>query len=346
MVLVIAICLALTGFLVGCARPAMPTPAPTPTPKPAAPTPTPVSPTPTPPPSKKVVLGYSPPTMTMTDYYLFNRIGLENKAEELGLEMEIITKAPTTHAAAEEQLRIVEDFITAGVDYMWLIPVTVEAVVPMADNAKEAGIPLIISHFVEPIEGVEALAYVGTDFTESGKQVGEFIADYLEGTGVAALMQGAPGIYNEWRVGEAQEVLNNYPDMEVIASEYTEWDTQKALTQASTLLDAHPDVGLIYCPSATITLGVVEAVENAGLAGEVAVVDYDLIPDTIKLASEGKVVAGLGLTPWKYGEIVAEIIAKHQAGEPVDQIYQLPTAVYTADEIPDVYPDWYIHYYD
>lgn len=292
-----------------------------------------------------VVVGYSPPTLEMTDFYRFGEAGLREKAEELGVDLELVVKAPSTHQAAEDQLRIIEDFITQEVDYIWLVPIAVEAAPPMIRAANEAGIPIIMSHSLEPYEeGLDVFAYVGTDFKETGTLVGGWIAEYLDGEGKVIMLQGDPGFYNESRVNTAVEALEPYPGVEVILGDFTQWDTQKGLNVASTLLEAHPDVDLIYCPSATLTLGAVEAVENAGMTGEIAVVDYDLIPATIKLAKEGKVVAGLGLRPWIYGEEVAQIISDHLAGNPIEQVHNIPGAMSTADEIDEAYPEWYINW--
>ncbi|MCC7161133.1 MAG: sugar ABC transporter substrate-binding protein [Anaerolineae bacterium] len=295
--------------------------------------------------SGPIVVGYSPPTLEMTDFYKFGELGLQQKAKELGENLVVITKAPSSHQAAEDQLRIVEDFITLGVDYIWIVPISAEAAPPMVKAANEAGIPIIVSHSLEPIEGVDVTAYVGTDFKETGTLVGEWVCDFVKGEGTVAILQGDPGFYNDARVGTAIDVLKSKcPNVKVITGEYTQWDTQKALNSTSALLNANPDIKLIYAPAAPLTLGVVEAVEKAGLTGKVAVVDYDLIPATIKLAKEGKVVAGLGLRPWVYGEETAQVIKDLQDGKQIEKVHNVPGKMSTAAEIDSAYPEWYINY--
>ncbi len=294
---------------------------------------------------KPIVVGYSPPTLEMTDFYKFGEMGLRNKAQELGVNVVVVTKAPSSHQAADDQLRIVEDFITLGVDYIWIVPISAEAAPPMIKAANQANVPIIISHSLEPFKDLNVLAYVGTDFTETGTMVGKWIGDHLKGTGVVAMLQGDPGFYNDARVNTAIKVLTeSYPGITVYKGDYTAWDTQKGLNSTSTLLKAHPDIKFIYCPSATLTLGAVEAIDKAGLTGKVEVMDYDLIPATIKLMKEGKVVAGMGLRPYVYGENVAQVIKDRLDGKTVQQVWNTHGQISTAADVDQLYPAWYISY--
>jgi ribose transport system substrate-binding protein len=109
------------------------------------------------------------------------------------------------------------------------------------------------------------------------------------------------------------------------------------------MLQAHPDVDLIYCPSSTLTLGAVEAIDAAGLTGQVDVLDYDLIPTVQKMCTEDppKIVGGLAMFPFRYGEVVTELIDKDLKGETVSQSNEVDGVVVTCDEFDDVFPQWY-----
>jgi ABC-type sugar transport system substrate-binding protein len=109
------------------------------------------------------------------------------------------------------------------------------------------------------------------------------------------------------------------------------------------LLEAHPDIDLIYAPAAPITLGVVEAVEVAGLTESVGVLDYDLIPTTQKMCAEvpPKLVGGLAMFPYRYGEVVAELVAADRNGEDVPQFVEVDGVVVACGELDDVFPQWY-----
>ncbi len=338
----ILICLMVTALLIaaaGCASPAAPQPAATSqqsvATNPPAQTQAPAA--------KKIVMGYSPPTLEMTDFYKFGQTGLENKAKELGLNLEVITKAPSSHSAAEEQLRIVEDFITQKVDYIWVVPVSAEAGPPMFDAAYKAGIPIFVGHSLYPDPASMHIINVGTDFEKTGTAVGEWIAQKLNCEGPVGIIRGAAGEYDAWRVESAKKALSaKCPNITIYASDYTDWLTENALKQTKTLLEAHPDIKLIYDPASPLTMGTVQAIEEMGLTDKVQVLDYDFIPAVQKMCPEKKVVGGLAMFPFKYGEVIAQEIADKQAGKSIPDKTEVPGQVVSCDQLKDVFPQWYL----
>ena len=295
-------------------------------------------------PAKKIVIGYSPPTFEQTDFYLFGQTGLEKKAEELGMDVEVIAKAPSTHAAAEEQLRIVEDFITQGVDYLWVVPVSAEAGEPIYAAAYEAGIPIFAGHAIYENPDELHIINVGTDFLKTGAAVGNWIADNLENCeGPVGIIRGAAGEYDTWRVQSAIDALAaKCPNTVVYASDYTEWQTENALNQTKTLLTAHPDIKIIYGPASPLTMGIVPAIEELGLVNKVKVVDYDFIPTVQAMCGQGTVVGGLAMFPYQYGEIVVTLIKDLEAGKTVPSVNEVPGVVVTCEELSTVFPQWYL----
>ncbi len=325
-ILTILLVVSMVLLLAGCKAAATEPPAPTAQPAP-----------------KKVVLGYSPPTLEMTDFYKIGQIGLEKKAQELGLEIEIITKAPSTHAAAEEQLRIVEDFITQGVDYLWVVPVSVEAGPPIFEAAYKANIPIFVGHALYPDPASLHIINVGTDFEKTGIAVGDWVADHLKCEGPVGIIRGAAGEYDAWRVESAKTAMaGKCPNMGVFASDYTDWSTENALKLTKTLLEAHPEIKLIYDPASPLTLGTVQAIEEMNMTDKVEVLDYDFIPAVQKMCPEKKVVGGLAMFPYKYGEVVAQYIVDIQAGKTVPDKTDVPGQVVGCDKLSTIFPQWYL----
>ena len=330
------IVLLLLGLLIAACQPAAPTaaaPAAAPTTEPTKA-------------AKKIVVGYSPHTFEATDFYKIGQMGLEKKAVEIGLNLQVIGKAPATLSDAEGQLKIVEDFITAGVDYIWLVPVSVEAAPPMIEAANKAGIPMFISHSLTPYAApLKLFAYVGTDFLKTGTDVGNWVVQKYGCSIKFGIIRGAAGQYDTWRVESAVTAIKaKCPNMEIFKSAYTDWATEKALNETATMLVAHPDVNLIYTPSSTLTLGAVEAIKAAGKGETVKVLDYDLIPAVQKMCNEKPqiVVGGLGMFPYKYGEVVADLIAKHEKGETTPLANEVGGAIIECGHFAEFYPQWYL----
>ncbi|MGQ9627328.1 MAG: substrate-binding domain-containing protein [Anaerolineae bacterium] len=133
----------------------------------------------------KIVIGWAPPEMSgpskiASDY--FEKAAAD--AREHGINVEVITRVPSTHTAFAEQLAIIEGYIRQQVDAIVIAPIEVEVVKSAIKKANEARIPVIIVNLLEPIEGVEVASYIGFNNTVAGKISGYAVVDYLGGPGV------------------------------------------------------------------------------------------------------------------------------------------------------------------
>lgn len=152
---------------------------------------------------EKIVIGWTPPDITgvfqtATDFFELAAA----QAGEHGIEVEVISRSPATHVDFADQLAIVEDFITQGVDVIAISPADTEAIKPAIQQANDAGIPVIMVNLLEEQEGVEIASYVGFDNTEAAMVSGYAVLDYF----------GGPGVLGE---GEQVEVADDqYLDLE------------------------------------------------------------------------------------------------------------------------------------
>lgn len=134
---------------------------------------------------EKIVIGWTPPDITgvfqtATDFFELAAA----QAGEHGIEVEVISRSPATHVDFADQLAIVEDFITQGVDVIAISPADTEAIKPAIQQANDAGIPVIMVNLLEEQEGVEIASYVGFDNTEAAMVSGYAVLDYFGGPGV------------------------------------------------------------------------------------------------------------------------------------------------------------------
>src|SRR5918992_1212193 len=115
----------------------------------------------------EIVIGWTPPDITgvfqtATDFF-------ERAAEEAnaaGLNVRVVSRSPATHTDFADQLAIVEDYITSGVDVIAISPADTEAVKPAIQQANAAGIPVIMVNLLEEQADVEIASYIGFDNSE------------------------------------------------------------------------------------------------------------------------------------------------------------------------------------
>jgi PAS domain S-box-containing protein len=120
------------------------------------------------------------------------------KARRHGLNVELITRIPTTPEDFDGQAAIIEDYIQSQVDVIALSTVEVDVVRQAIKKASQAGIPVIIVNQLEPIEGIEVASYIGFDNTVAGMISGYAVVDYLGGPGILGKgeqIEVEPGTY-------------------------------------------------------------------------------------------------------------------------------------------------------
>ncbi len=84
----------------------------------------------------------------------------------------------------ENQIKAIRSFIQQDVDYIVVAPVVETGWETVLEEAKEAGIPVILSDRMMQVSDDELyVAWVGGNFVKEGETCGEWLADYLEAQG-------------------------------------------------------------------------------------------------------------------------------------------------------------------
>ncbi len=170
--------------------------------------------------------------------------------------------------------------------------VTVGAV----QKAKDAGIPVFLIDREINETGL-AVSQIVANNSQGAGLVGESFVKAMEGKGTYIELLGRETDTNAAVRSQAyHSVIDQYPDMEMVAQDTANWDQQEAFTKVQTLLQAHPDVNGIIAGNDTMALGAVAAVDAAGLTGKVLVAGFDGSPDAVAAIKDGKLLA-TGLQP-------------------------------------------------
>ena len=114
------------------------------------------------------------------------------------------------------------------------------------------------------------------------------------------------------RLNGLKNALADYPDVELLAAEPADWDTQKANQVMSAFLTRYGDeITGVHCANDTIAYGVLEALRAEGIDG-MPVVSYDGNPQAVDLVAKGDILATVFTNPHWGGGITASL-AYHAA---------------------------------
>jgi rhamnose transport system substrate-binding protein len=194
-------------------------------------------------------------------YFVSCRVGAEEAAKELGVEL--IWDGPTGLDAARQN-EVIENWITRGVD---VIAVAVEnraGISTVLRKARQRGIKVLTwDADAEP----DARDFFVNQATSEG--IGNTLTDeaarLLGGKGEFAILTGALSAanQNEWISFIKKRVAEQHSGLTLSTIRPTDDDRDKAFAETQTILRVHPNTKLVMAISAPAVPGAAEAVRQA-----------------------------------------------------------------------------------
>lgn len=280
-------------------------------------------------------IGFAPPVYDTLDYFGQFAVAFQAEMEEQGVPIDFTARASASEANVQQQLDIVDDLITLGVDYIVVGPIDYFGIVPALQAANEADIPVIvINHLdVHPDDaGVDVLAYSGYSHAEGGQVTAEWaLENELTSGDKVGLMFAEPGNQiSEQRVGSARDIWTA-AGVEIGFEHYAYWEQAKAFDATERLILANPDLKAIYAGNSSMAMGVAEALDGMGET-DVSVFGFGAVPPELDMIWEGKVRGSIFRDSQSSGRYIADAIARHARGEEIEQQYPLDMVMVSSRE--------------
>ena len=191
---------------------------------------------------------------------LTSEAAFRHHADELGVD--VLYAAANGDATA--QVNNIQQLASQDPDAMVVVPMG-EAITGQVRAAADQGIPIVLcSGQLSGDSG--AVSTVTRQYELLGSMYAEWLAQELGGEGQIAVLSGLAGVPTaEFQTQAAKEVFAKYPDIEIVAEEFTEWSPTVAKTVATNLLAQYPELDGIWSDSGYGDLGVVQAYQEAGV---------------------------------------------------------------------------------
>lgn len=218
--------------------------------------------------------------------------GAKKAGEELGVD--IIWKGPLKEDDREDQIKVVEDFVTRGVDGIVLAPLDDTALRQPVREAAQAGIPVVIID--SGLKDAPDLPFVATDNLEGGRLAGRRLLEILPKGKVVMLRYQEGSASTAEREAGFLEVAGAARGIEVISAEQYGGATTETAQKASENLLArfrNPDGTTqfdgVFTPNESTTFGMLRALQDAGLAGKVRFVGFDASSKLVEALGAGQI---------------------------------------------------------
>jgi len=272
------------------------------------------------------------PMGTTHEFWKAIHLGALTAAEELGVD--IIWKGPQKEDDRAQQITVVEDFISRGVDGIVLAPLDDRALVrPVADAVRE-GIPVVVID--SGLQGSDYASYVATDNYKGGVLAARRLGELLGGRGRIFLIRYQEGSASTMQreAGFLDTVTKEFPGIVLLVQDqYAGATTETAYQLAENLLSRFHDADGLFCPNESSTFGALRAVQEAGLAGKLRFVGFDSSPKLVQALSEG-LLDGLVLqNPVKMGYLGVRTMVQYLRGETISQLIDTGVALATKDNM-------------
>ena len=238
---------------------------------------------------------------SMDQHWRKVQAGAEAAAAELG-NVALTFDAPSTKVdATVVQAQLVQNQIDARVDAILLAAANRDALVPVVEEAKRAGIVVILIDSDISTDNYDA--FYATDNGAAARLAADELAALIGGRGKVAIVNAqADAGTTMARENEFKErIAAHHPEIEVVDVQYSDGDKTRALNYATDFMARFPDLAGIYGCNEGSTVGVGNAVEQAGKAGEVKVVGFDFSDDVKALIAGGAIQATMVQNPFHMG---------------------------------------------
>ncbi|WP_109310564.1 ABC transporter substrate-binding protein [Ruegeria sp. AU67] len=244
--------------------------------------------------------------------------------------------------SAAKQVADVDSMIAQGIDVLFLPPREEKPLIPAVMKARAAGIPtFLVDRSVDPAvakPGEHFVAFLGSDFIDQGNRAAQWLTENFDGDkGVIVQLEGTTGSSpaNDRKKGFDDAIAAD-DRFEIVASQTGDFARDLGRQVMETLLQAHPDVNVVYAHNDEMAIGAIQALELAGRkpGEDVTIVSIDGTRDALQAIIDGKMGVTVESSPF-FGPLACEVMKKYAAGETIPEWVKVEDRIFTKDNAAD-----------
>ncbi|MGI6776679.1 MAG: substrate-binding domain-containing protein [Acetivibrionales bacterium] len=232
---------------------------------------------------------------------------------------------------AAKQVSQIETFIAKKVGAIVINPVDKVQSAAAVDAAAEVGIPVITVNTISDSKNVTA--HVGSDDVEAGKLQMQRLIDVCGKDANVAYVNAVLGHSAQvFREIGYKEILDANPTVKLAAVDTANWSAEEALKLVENWLQSGKQIDAIACQADCQLLGVITAVENAGMIGKIKLSGMDCVNEVMDAIEDGRVDSSIWQDGVGQGEHSIRLAIDAANGKAIED-YMIPYEVCTKDNI-------------
>ena len=251
-----------------------------------------------------------------SEWRVANTVSIKDTAEKLGVELRFLD----AQQKQENQIEAIRKFIIQKVDVIGISPIVETGWDEVFQEAKNAGIPIILVDRRADVPEDLYVSYLGSNFLEEGRNSARVMAKLVNGRANIVELVGTIGSApaNDRYTG-FREILKSYPGMRIIDSQSGDFTRARGKEVMAAFLQKHgKEITAVFAHNDDMALGAIEAIEEYGLkpGKDIKIVSADAVHGAFEAMIAGTLNATIECNPL-LGPQFFELALKVVNGQPV-----------------------------
>jgi galactofuranose transport system substrate-binding protein len=283
-----------------------------------------------------IIIGYAQ-LGAESEWRAANTISVKETAEQLGIELRFFD----AQQSQDKQIEAVRKLIVQKVDLIGLSPIVETGWDAVFQEAKDAGIPIILVDRRASVQDDLYVTYLGSDFLEEGRNAARVM---FELTGGKAQIVELVGTINSAPANDRyrgfREILSVHPEMEIIASKSGDFTRARGREVMESFLNQYGSkITAVYAHNDDMALGAISAIEAHGLRPgvDIKIVSVDAARGAFEAMIAGKLNATIECNPLlgpQFFELALQVIN----GEPVPKWVPSQEGIFFPETAAEILP--------
>ncbi|CAG9363343.1 TPA: ribose ABC transporter substrate-binding protein RbsB [Clostridium perfringens] len=258
-------------------------------------------------------------------FFVNMKDGAEKEAEKLGYDLVVLD---SQNDPAKERANV-EDLIQLGVIALLINPTDSDAVVKTVEVANKSNIPVITLD--RQANGGKITSHIASDNIKGGEMAAEYVLDKFKdekGPINVVEIQGIPGASATRDRGEGfHNIMDKNDKFNFISIQAADFDRQKGLQVMENIIQANPNIQVVFAHNDEMALGAVKAIKASGI--NALVIGFDGNDDAKDSIDANEMTATIAQQPDLIGALGVELANKIYKGESIKNKIAADLKVYT-----------------
>jgi ribose transport system substrate-binding protein len=266
-------------------------------------------------------------------FWLAVEAGAEQAAKDF--DVTITFEGPENESQVDKQMDMLQVAIDKNPDAICFAAVDSKAAIPLLEQAKAKGIPII--GFDSGVDSDIPLSTASTDNIAAAALAADKMAELIGGAGeVAVIAHDQTSRTGIDRVkGFTDQIKNKYPNITIVATQYGGGDHLKSTDLAKAIIQGNPELKGFFGANEGSIIGVLNAVQELGMKGKLVIIGYDSGQQQMEAIRSGLLAGAITQDPIGIGYKCVEAAIKAIKGETLPKFIDTGFHWYDSTNIDD-----------